>query len=215
MQKKAKPLKIFSIISYSFLILLMVLVAGLIYMKSVGKVPALFGNSYVRIISPSMEPEIPTGSYILVKKIKPEGVKVGDVILFYSSDENIYMKPNTHRVVEIYLDDNDNYSFVTKGDNNPVNDSELAQGDNLIGVYVKKIPFLTKISDVLNNRVAFFLLVLIPALALFTSEINDFTKKIKKVKEQELIEKEIERLKKIDENKQSSEKTSDLKDEDK
>jgi len=178
-------------------------------MKSTGKVPSFFGKSYVRIISPSMEPEIPTGSYILVKKIKPEDVKVGDVILFYSSDENIYMKPNTHRVVEINFDDDNKYSFVTKGDNNPINDSTSALGDNLIGVYVKKMPFLTKIGDALNNRVIFFLLVLIPAFALFTAEINDFTKKMKKIKMQELVEKEIERLKMIDEHKQSSEKTSE------
>ena len=50
-------------------------------------VPSLFGYSAVRILTGSMhtseQPEFAEGNVVLVKKVNPETLKVGDIIAFY------------------------------------------------------------------------------------------------------------------------------------
>ena len=117
-----------------------------------GKVPSVFGYSVMNIVSGSMGEEMPQGSYILVKKTDAEKVKAGDVICFYSSDPAIYGYPNTHRVVEDpIITDDGGIEFVTKGDATEANDKVNAKGENLIGVYVKRLESLEKFSAALSS----------------------------------------------------------------
>ena len=55
------------------------------------------------------------GDVIAVKKVPPEDIHVGDIILFYSPRGQII-----HRVIYIHKDNNGKYYYTTKGDANPV-----------------------------------------------------------------------------------------------
>ena len=144
---------------WSAVILLVLLLVNILGAKMTGNVPRVFGYSIMNIVSGSMEDEIPKGSYILIKKVEPEKVKRGDVICFYSTDPQIYGLPNTHRVVEDPINNNGSIEFVTRGDANPKNDEETAKGENLIGVYVKRLDTLTAFSNDLKGNMMIFVII--------------------------------------------------------
>lgn len=144
---------------WSAVVLLVLLLVNILGAKMTGNVPRVFGYSIMNIVSGSMEDEIPKGSYILIKKVEPEKVKRGDVICFYSTDPQIYGLPNTHRVVEDPINNNGSIEFVTRGDANPINDKETAKGENLIGVYVKRLDTLTAFSNSLKGNMMIFVII--------------------------------------------------------
>ena len=144
---------------WSAVVLLILLLVNILGAKMTGNVPRVFGYSIMNIVSGSMEDEIPRGSYILIKRVEPEKVKRGDVICFYSTDPQIYGLPNTHRVVEDPINNNGSIEFVTRGDANPINDKETAKGENLIGVYVKRLDTLTAFSNALKGNMMIFVII--------------------------------------------------------
>lgn len=209
--KKSALSKVFSILSYIILGIMLLLVVYSVYMKATNTIPNFFGYSIMQIVSPSMEPEIKTGDYIITKECKPNEVKEGDIISFYSLDPAIKDKPNTHRVIEINTDENGSLVFTTKGDNNPIKDKYPVTQDKLIGICQGSVGWLTAIGRVVNNPIVFFLIVLIPAGVLVFIEIKNVKNKAKELKKQQLIEQEVERLKQADKQKQNN---SNLEDED-
>ncbi len=84
----------------------------------------------------SMYPEYPKDALVLVKKVEPLTVKVGDVITFVLNEEGSLA---THRVVEI---DSANDQFYTKGDANNSRDPRPVLYDNMVGRVVFGIPKL-------------------------------------------------------------------------
>lgn len=87
-----------------------------------------------RVITGSMEPEIPIGSIVYVQSTPAKDVVTGDVIAFRSGNRVI-----THRVV---MNDVVEGKFSTKGDANPVEDENRVDYGELIGVVVRHYPHL-------------------------------------------------------------------------
>ena len=129
-----------------------VLVISFISAHFRGEVPRIGKYSVMHIISESMEPTIEQDTYVLIKRVPPEDVKKGDVICFYSTDPAIYGRPNTHRVDEEPFVENGVLTFITKGDRNPVADTEPATADRLIGVWVTNLDTLTAFPDFVTQN---------------------------------------------------------------
>ena len=136
-----------------------ILLVSIFSAKINGRVPSVFGYSVINIISSSMEDEIPTGSYILIKRVDPEEIEENDIICFYSRDPQIYGIPNTHRVVEEPIATEDGIEFVTKGDANPAPDPVRARGEDLIGVYVKGLDGVTAFSNSLKGNTLIIIII--------------------------------------------------------
>ena len=150
--KTFKAIKIVaSAVWWCVLAIVVALLVNVIGAKMSGKVPSVFGYSVLNIVRGSMEDEIPSGSYILIKKTDAGEIEKGDVICFYSTDPKIYGLPNTHRVVEEPIVTENGIELVTKGDANPINDKQTAKGDRIVGVYVKRLDGLTAFSDSLGQ----------------------------------------------------------------
>ncbi len=145
--------RIFAGIWWSILLLLAFSIVHILVAKTKGKVPKLFGYSVMRIVSGSMEPELSTGSYILLKDTDPQSVQEGDVICFYSTDPQIFGMPNTHRVVT-RIEDEQGLRFVTKGDANPANDEAEVWAENVVGVYVKELSAITAVANFMEGNAA-------------------------------------------------------------
>jgi signal peptidase len=137
-----------------------------------GEVPSVFGISILRVISGSMEDEIPTGSYILVVRTDAAKIKRDDVICFYSSDPSIYGYPNTHRVIEDPIKTDTGYEFVTKGDANPKADNYNASSERLIGKYVKTLTVLTAVANFVTGN---YTLLFIMGIQIATATMVVFT----------------------------------------
>lgn len=123
-------IKICNALAYIFIIIIIISVLPFVITKPLGY--ELYG-----IISDSMEPEIPTGSVIYVKKTNPEEVQKDDIITFTVSADN--QNVATHRVV---LNDIENQEFYTKGDNNEEMDTNTVSYSNLLGTVSLCIPYL-------------------------------------------------------------------------
>ncbi len=143
------------------LLLLALLLVCVIGAKLRGRVPQIFGYSVMQIISGSMEEEIPTGSYILVRSCDPTAVEPGQIISFYSDDPAIYGMPNTHRVKEILHLADGSLAFRTQGDAADHPDPLPARADALIGVYCGRLDGLTAFSQMLHGNGMFVLLILL------------------------------------------------------
>lgn len=87
------------------------------------------------IITGSMVPKIEVGDVVIVQRIEPEKVELGDVIQFRKGRVRV-----NHRVVEITIDENGQPLFVTKGDANDAVDSDPVFSEQLEGKVVQVVP---------------------------------------------------------------------------
>ncbi len=191
-------------VAYAILILLLVvLILYLLIARISGKIPSLFGYSVVRIVTPSMDPKIPVGSFILIKKASPEEIQEGDIITFYTDDPNpvVAGKTITHRVLSVSCEDG-KYVFTTKGDNqttNPVPDAYPARGETLVGRYVCGMLPVTAIVTLFRTHlpIAILVTVLIPTIIMTQSAIRKKIKSIPAAREdliRERVQEELARL---------------------
>lgn len=130
--------KIFNIIENIILVILIILVIfiGIIFIQtkiSSDKIPSLFGYKPFIVLSSSMEKEIYKGDLVIIKTIDPTNLKKNDIIAF--KDKSGYVV--THRIVEVKKEYN-TLSFVTKGDNNNIADSDLVKPKDVEGIFIKK-----------------------------------------------------------------------------
>ena len=88
------------------------------------------------VVSQSMEPEINKGDIIYVKEVDTEDLKIGDIIIFMPENTNFTI---THRIVEINFEERYLY---TKGDQNIQQEKSKVKFDDVMGVYVYKIPYI-------------------------------------------------------------------------
>ena len=126
MSKSVKTiLKISSYGMIALLLLLVFLLAGV----------RLLGLEIYTVLSPSMEPNYPTGSLIYVKDVDPAELQEKDVITFRLNGN----ATATHRIIEV---DEASRTFRTKGDNNQAPDGRPVSFDEVIGSPVFCIPLM-------------------------------------------------------------------------
>jgi len=111
-------------------------------------VSGLFKYSLSSIASNSMYPAIKKGDAIIVRKLnekEKENLKVGDIIAFNEDDFII-----THRIIEIK-----DGIYVTKGDNNNIEDTNRREKNDIVGIIIARIPYIgypsVFISEMLNE----------------------------------------------------------------
>lgn len=150
--------------------------------------PRLLGYQSMAVISGSMEPGIPVGSVVLVKKADPTTLKAGDVITYSISDATMV----THRVVEV---DQENQLLTTKGDANNANDANPVQFANVVGKMGAHIPYVGYIYTYLKTPLGIGLacgVLIILILANFLPGLLDGDKKKDSQKKSKNIEKTAE-----------------------
>lgn len=189
-KEKIKPLKfIVNVISYAlFIWLLLIGVTLLVYVADI-KIRAMKGdhtppayNAYV-VLTGSMIPEIMPDDVVITKKRKPEEFEKEDIITFISSDSRLSNIVVTHRIKNIYYDSaTDKYTFQTKGDANNTVDFALAEGHNIIGEVIFKIPKLGKVQKILASKGGLIIFIFIPCLAVLSYDIVKIIKKSRKKK---------------------------------
>ncbi len=102
------------------------------------------------VLTGSMEPLIDPGDIILVEKITQEAelydLKTEDILVFQRGNIRI-----SHRIMEILVDENQNISFRTKGDNNDSADVELVLPNDVRGKIIQVIPKIGMPVLILNS----------------------------------------------------------------
>ena len=136
-----------------FLILINIILVCMIMVLIYGYfVPKKYENSKTQhaigILSDSMSPLLNAGDYIVYDNANINSIKENDFIVFTYAFDN---RPNelsddklvtVHRVVKI-IDDNNEVSLITRGDNNSENDKYHVTKENFIGKYNHKLPMIS------------------------------------------------------------------------
>ena len=155
--------------------------------------PNFFSLSVSYVPTDSMEDTIMAGDYILFTKADFDSVNVGDIIIYRSESGPSAGNFIVHRVIEKYED-----YLVTKGDNNPLADSENITREMVMGKFICIVNLLNIFSNV-NRNLVFIILVFIFLIIIILQAISIFLRYQKeKLAEQkkETDAKLIEELKK-------------------
>lgn len=127
--------------------------------------PFFVGGFFSVLMSGSMEPAIPVGSIVVVKKVNPEDVKVGDVIAFETGEST-----TMHRVIDKVFEDG-SFHFKTKGDANEDPDPWIVNPEDVSGALMLTIPYYGYLLHYAGTPIGFALMVIIPAAIIIASEV--------------------------------------------
>lgn len=129
-----------------FVILIVLIVLFIVnLMLSIEENTHIFGIYMFNIVSESMEPTFYKDDLAVVKSCDIEELKTGDIITFKQEDRII-----SHRIVDI-TKEKEEKNFITKGDNNEVEDVEPVDIQNIYGKVVLIIPKIGKIVNYIQN----------------------------------------------------------------
>lgn len=168
-----------------FILTFTVLILGL-KARSENKMTVIFGYTYSRVASDSMEPNLYIGDIIFTKDVDFEDIKTdedngkvqtGDIIVFKRGDRYI-----VHRAIRT----NEDGSIVTKGDKYGEDDEPVTE-DIYVGKVVFKIPKLGKLVEKQN---LIFTIIIIIFVIIIINEIKNIIKNITDEKKAQL-EKEL------------------------
>lgn len=196
-----KALKItLSVLAWILLIFALLITVMVFTSDKNNGVPSLFGRMPLTVESGSMEPTFKEGDLIIAKEIDNiNDLKEGDVISFWTNEivdgEKVI---NTHRIVEV-KDNNGTKSFVTKGDNNPQNDTSVVFQGDIIGKWTgTRMPVVGKVMKFLKTKTGFLVCILIPMAIFFLFELFKLIMVIMQMKQQpaKLTESDEEEIKK-------------------
>ena len=172
MSKKTK-----SVILDIVIVVLVILVGSNVYAsyqhsKNPDQIVMPLGFATLNVLSGSMEPEYMIGDNILVIRTDPQKLEPGDIITFYNEDHAVV----THRIVALAEAEN-GPGFITKGDNNNIEDSFIVPHDNVIG---KAIANLVPLNMLSNGRQMLYIvwgIVVLVIAGLLIKEIRKDKKK--------------------------------------
>lgn len=155
--KREKYRKVRRIITYIIIIPLLLYNIVLILQAVIKpqKTPSIFGIKTYVIVSGSMMPNLNIGDIAIIKEEKTENLKKGDIISFRRGKLVI-----THRIENVIITDG-NREYVTKGDNNNVQDNEMVKEKEIEGKLIAKIPYLGKLTLILKNEIVIIIFFII------------------------------------------------------
>ena len=153
-------------IIFIFLVIILYNVV-LLYMSYIDKfdTPSFYIYKAYLISTESMEPELKKVDAIIIKKVAEDQLRVNDIVTFKINGEII-----THRIVRIDEVNSEKF-YITKGDNNNVEDSDELRFSDIEGKQIIKIPHLGNIVAGLKNGIVIILVVLI-ALIMYLNRIE-------------------------------------------
>ena len=195
-KKENKVLGIIADVLLIILIIVAIIISILTFSSKASNngVANILGYSPFAVQSDSMSGTFEKGDLIIskTKDIDTTGLKVGDIITFYTVDKESGLQYfNSHRIVKVeYFDDEHSYAYyTTKGDNTPANDPERVGSSEVVGVYTgKKINNIGSVLTFLQTQTGFMVCVLIPLALFFLWQVYKFFGIVLSNKKEKMIE---------------------------
>ena len=175
--------KILNILKIIILILLILFALFTVYQKVFPNNPSAFGFRTYSIITKSMEPVLKKGDVILVQERNTSSYKVGDIITFKGTSGDLKGKIVTHEIVGIKLENGKNI-FYTKGIQH-ISEDPAVYEDEILGKYIYKFKFFSLIERIMDTKIGFILIIIIPLGYIYFYEIRDIIKDVKNIKNKE------------------------------
>ena len=191
-----KALKIiFNVLAWILLVLALLITILVFSSGRNNGVANLFGFMPMTVESASMEPTFKVDDLIICREVDDiNTLKEGDVITFWTIIDGQRVK-NTHRIVGINKSDN-TVSFVTRGDNNGLDDDMPAYAGDVIGKWTgTRLPSFGKVIRFLSTKTGFFICIIIPMALFFLFELYKFIATLMEIKRPKLTEDDEEEIK--------------------
>lgn len=136
-----KKFNISNILNIVVIGLFVLLSLNLMTTKS-GKLFELIGYRSYTVLSGSMEPEFYPGDLVITKHKNKTDIQINDIVTYRDNDGVII----THRIIEETPE-----GYITKGDNNNVEDADILTKENIIGEVKFSIPKVGYIMNFLSK----------------------------------------------------------------
>ena len=153
--------------------------------------PTIFGYSSAIIISGSMAPTINVNDLVIYKEKESYGV--GDVVIYANFGGKSL---TTHRIVGEAED-----GFITRGDANNTEDMYHIRNEDIYGAVWCVIPYVGVVSEIMMKPVGIMLVVLLGFVLVALPVLLGKKKEDEEEKPEKDLEAEIQRLKKLTEDK--------------
>lgn len=179
-------------------VIVMIVIAALIIIavvtsiinSSKNKPTFIFNHAFLWVETGSMEPSIPSESYVLVERYDDDELVKGDVITFVCNDKTspVYGSLITHRIVEVTSG-----GYKTKGDASAI-DSWTVKKEDVVAVYVKNLSVFTAAGRIFASPIGLILIIALFIGSCAFLYVPDIINALKDEKAVDLEkEKEIER----------------------
>ncbi len=145
------------------------------------KVPNVFGYKPFIVLSGSMETEIHKGDLVITKMVDPKKLKKNDVIAFRDAENTV----TTHRIIDIVEEDGEKY-FITKGDNNSIQDKNLVEFKDVEGQYITRFPSIGSMMNALSEPTT-IIIVFLGITLIFVVAFSITTKKERDLEREEFL----------------------------
>jgi signal peptidase len=129
--------------------------------------PLAFGARPLVVLSGSMEPTLPTGDVVVVKRVAPPEVEVGDVVTYRNLDGDLV----THRVRGV-RPRGKRFELVTKGDANNAAERWTIDRDGQLSLALYRVPIAGRLLARTSSRQGKLALIVAPLLLLGAWEIR-------------------------------------------
>lgn len=136
----------------------------------------ILGIYMFNIVSESMEPTFYKDDLAVVQKTKLEKLKKGEIITFKQEDRII-----SHRIYDISKEKG-KVKFITKGDNNDVQDKDLVEFQDVYGKVLFIIPKLGKLVHYIQNSRGFINILIFVVILYVLISLKDKQKNNRKIK---------------------------------
>lgn len=136
-----KKINISKILNIVVPILFVILALNIMTAKS-DKLFEIIGYRSYTVLSGSMEPRFYPGDIVITKHKNKTDIKVNDIVTYRDNDGVII----THRIIEETPE-----GYITKGDNNNVEDADILTKENIIGEVKFNIPKIGYVMDFLSK----------------------------------------------------------------
>ncbi|QDG68912.1 signal peptidase I [Pseudarthrobacter sp. NIBRBAC000502772] len=129
----------------NFVVLMVAVFAALVLIV----VPRATGSQTYTVLTNSMAPKFPPGTFLVMKPVAFGELKYGDVVTFqmYSGRPDV----ETHRIVGFAATQEGEKTLITKGDNNGVNDAEPVRELQVKGKLFYAVPYVGYAANALGH----------------------------------------------------------------
>ena len=175
MEKKSNGILSIFINVIFFFVIIIAAVITVISLNTKQEVANVMGYIPFSVQTPSMEKTIMTGDFILTKDInKIDGeLKENDIISFKALEQGKKII-KTHRIIEIKKEGNI-VSYVTKGDNNDIEDAVTVQPGDVVSLYEgTRVPMLGYAMDFFRSKYGFLFGIILPIFIFFIYQLYVF-----------------------------------------
>ncbi|KNH23255.1 peptidase S26 [Arthrobacter sp. ZBG10] len=111
--------------------------------------PFATGSQTYTVLTKSMAPKFPPGTFMVMKPVAFDALQYGDVVTFqlYSGRPDV----ETHRIVGFGATQEGEKTLITRGDNNGANDPEPVRAIQVKGKLFYAVPYVGFAANALGN----------------------------------------------------------------